>query len=224
MRCCPARPRFQNCRKNCGKKQSDTQASSRAATPGRSLPSKSSKEAPPPVLQCDTLSTVLYFLQAVAVSPPPITEMAPASVTSTILSIILLVPASKGAISKTPIGPFQTMVLDLAMAASFSSMDLGPIQAQEALRHSAAQITIRDLSVVAEFGGTHEVHREDQLDTLLFSLLFDLRHKLSTLLIVERSTDLAAIYLEEGECHATSDDHDVDLVQQVHDELDLVCY
>merc|ERR1712107_918091 len=127
MRCCPARPRFQNCRKNCGKKQSDTQASSRAATPGNNLPSSSSREAPPPVLQCDTLSIVLYFLQAVAVSPPPITEIAPSPVTSTILYIILLVPASKGAISNTPIGPFHTMVLDLAMAASFSSMDFGPM-------------------------------------------------------------------------------------------------
>merc|ERR1719512_31460 len=105
----------------------DTQASSRAATPGNNLPSSSSREAPPPVLQCDTLSIVLYFLQAVAVSPPPITEIAPTAVTSTILSIIFLVPASKAPISKTPIGPFQTMVLDLAIAASFSSMDLGPM-------------------------------------------------------------------------------------------------
>merc|ERR1719210_957600 len=107
--------------------QAGTPASSRAATPGKSFPSSNSREAPPPVLQCDTLSTVLYFLQAVAVSPPPITEIAPAAVTSTILSIILLVPASKGPISKTPIGPFQTIVLDLAMAASLSSIDFGPM-------------------------------------------------------------------------------------------------
>merc|ERR1712154_745444 len=70
---------------------------------------------------------VLCFLQAVAVSPPPITETAPAAVTSTIFSIIFLVPASKAAISNTPIGPFHTIVLDLAIAASLSSMDLGPM-------------------------------------------------------------------------------------------------
>mmetsp|Transcript_14964 Transcript_14964/g.20109 ORF Transcript_14964/g.20109 Transcript_14964/m.20109 type:complete len:200 (-) Transcript_14964:47-646(-) len=102
-------------------------SSSSAATPGRSLPSSSSRDAPPPVLQCETLSMVLYFLHAVAVSPPPITEIAPASVTSTILSIILLVPASKAPISNTPMGPFHTMVFDFAIAASFSSMDLGPM-------------------------------------------------------------------------------------------------
>mmetsp|Transcript_36745 Transcript_36745/g.79610 ORF Transcript_36745/g.79610 Transcript_36745/m.79610 type:complete len:211 (-) Transcript_36745:185-817(-) len=54
------------------------------------------------------------------------TDTAPFAVTSTIFSIIFLVPASKGAISKTPMGPFQMMVLDLAMAAAFCSMDLGP--------------------------------------------------------------------------------------------------
>merc|ERR1712241_1519145 len=64
------------------KDQAGTVASSRAATPGSSFPSSSSRDAPPPVLQWDTFSTVLYFLQAVAVSPPPITEMAPAAVTS----------------------------------------------------------------------------------------------------------------------------------------------
>merc|ERR1719336_1772540 len=107
--------------------QAGTLASSNAATPGSSFPSSSSRDAPPPVLQWDTLSIVLYFLQAVAVSPPPMTEMAPAAVTSTILSIIFLVPASKAPISKTPMGPFQTMVLDFAIAASLSSMDFGPI-------------------------------------------------------------------------------------------------
>merc|ERR1712190_220825 len=35
----------------------------RASMPGSTLPSKSSKEAPPPVLQCVTSSSVSYFLQ-----------------------------------------------------------------------------------------------------------------------------------------------------------------
>mmetsp|Transcript_33191 Transcript_33191/g.99991 ORF Transcript_33191/g.99991 Transcript_33191/m.99991 type:complete len:436 (+) Transcript_33191:828-2135(+) len=101
-------------------------ASSRAATPGSTLPSRSSREAPPPVLQCVTLSSVSYFLHAVAVSPPPITVMVPDLVTSTTLSIMDFVPASKLFISNTPIGPFHTIVLDLAMAAAFLAMDSGP--------------------------------------------------------------------------------------------------
>mmetsp|Transcript_75016 Transcript_75016/g.189645 ORF Transcript_75016/g.189645 Transcript_75016/m.189645 type:complete len:206 (-) Transcript_75016:97-714(-) len=101
-------------------------AASSVETPGKSLPSSNSREAPPPVLQCVTLSSVPYFLHAVAVSPPPITVTAPAAVTSTILSIMALVPCSKLAISNTPIGPFQMMVLDLAMASSFLAIDCGP--------------------------------------------------------------------------------------------------
>merc|ERR1712137_1448080 len=84
-------------------------ASVSAATPGKFLPSKSSKEAPPPVLQCVTLSSVPYFLHAVAVSPPPMTVMTPAAVAAATASINSFVPASKLAISNTPIGPFQMM-------------------------------------------------------------------------------------------------------------------
>merc|ERR1711971_1274891 len=101
-------------------------ASLRAATPGSTLPSKSSIEAPPPVLQCVTLSIVLYFLQAVAVSPPPMTETAPFSVAPTTASMRDLVPASNLPISNTPIGPFQIIVFDASTAALFNSLDLGP--------------------------------------------------------------------------------------------------
>mmetsp|Transcript_118959 Transcript_118959/g.348388 ORF Transcript_118959/g.348388 Transcript_118959/m.348388 type:complete len:212 (+) Transcript_118959:906-1541(+) len=101
-------------------------ASSNAATPGNTLPSSSSRDAPPPVLQWVTLSSVSYFLQAVAVSPPPITVIAPDFVTSTILSIIAFVPFSNVFISKTPIGPFQMIVFDFAMAAAFFATDSGP--------------------------------------------------------------------------------------------------
>mmetsp|Transcript_7423 Transcript_7423/g.16344 ORF Transcript_7423/g.16344 Transcript_7423/m.16344 type:complete len:387 (-) Transcript_7423:608-1768(-) len=101
-------------------------AASRAATPGNSLPSRSSKEAPPPVLQWVTFCSVPYFLQAVAVSPPPMMVMVPACVTFTISSMRLLVPASNFAISKTPMGPFQMMVLADCTAAAFLLMDSGP--------------------------------------------------------------------------------------------------
>lgn len=47
------------------------------------LPSKSSKDAPPPVETKETLSSVLYFTQQVAVSPPPITVKTPLVVAST---------------------------------------------------------------------------------------------------------------------------------------------
>merc|ERR1719277_634024 len=98
----------------------------RAATPGSTLPSNNSNEAPPPVLQWLTLSSVSYFLHAVAVSPPPITVMVPAAVASTTASIRDFVPVSNFAISKTPIGPFQMIVLESITAFLLASMDAGP--------------------------------------------------------------------------------------------------
>merc|ERR550525_235432 len=97
-----------------------------AATPGRSLPSRSSREAPPPVLQWETLSSVSYFLHAVAVSPPPMTVIVPAAVAATTASIKLLVPISNFDISKTPMGPFQMRVLDSSTAFLFIAIDFSP--------------------------------------------------------------------------------------------------
>merc|ERR1712232_223996 len=97
-----------------------------APTPGRALPSRSSNEAPPPVLQCVTLSSVPSFLQAVAVSPPPITVTVPLAVAATTASINVFVPASNLAISNTPIGPFQIIVLDSATAFALSLLDSSP--------------------------------------------------------------------------------------------------
>jgi hypothetical protein len=101
-------------------------ASLSAAMPGSTLPSSSSRLAPPPVLTCVTLSSVLYTLQAVAVSPPPITVVAPFCVTLTISSIIDLVPLSNFFISNTPMGPFQMIVLEAWIVAAFSAMVFGP--------------------------------------------------------------------------------------------------
>merc|ERR1712007_323200 len=83
-------------------------------------------EAPPPVLQCVTLSMVPYFLQAVAVSSPPMTETAPFSVAPTTASMRDFVPVSNLPISKTPIGPFQIIVFDASTAALFNASDFGP--------------------------------------------------------------------------------------------------
>merc|ERR1719461_2357691 len=55
----------------------------KAATPGRTFPSKSSKLAPPPVLTWLTLSSVPYLAQQVAVSPPPMMVQPPAEVNLT---------------------------------------------------------------------------------------------------------------------------------------------
>src|SRR3989442_953756 len=91
-----------------GGKEQPPHASSSAATPGRGLPSRNSRDAPPP------LETWVSFdvrpATAAAESPPPTTLVAPRRVASTIATATARVPASNGGCSNTPIGPFQTTV------------------------------------------------------------------------------------------------------------------
>ena len=130
------------------------QASDRAATPGRILPvprvlvgiynmvctyhapSRSSSEAPPPVLTWLTLASASYLAASVAVSPPPMIVVAPAAVAAITASRSLmdggwvsaaangngdiahdLDPLAKLGNSNTPMGPFQTIVLARSTAA-----------------------------------------------------------------------------------------------------------
>mmetsp|Transcript_74084 Transcript_74084/g.214270 ORF Transcript_74084/g.214270 Transcript_74084/m.214270 type:complete len:252 (-) Transcript_74084:142-897(-) len=97
-----------------------------AVIPGSSLPSRSSSDAPPPVLQWVTFSSVPHFLQHVAVSPPPMMVTTPRFVTFTTSSINAFVPFSKEAISKTPIGPFQIIVFALATTFALALMLSSP--------------------------------------------------------------------------------------------------
>src|SRR5436190_1172101 len=84
-------------------------AFSSAATPGSSLPSRNSSEAPPPV---DTwVSRSSMPATAATESPPPTTVTAPFLPASTSAVATARVPASNGGVSNTPIGPFQKMVL-----------------------------------------------------------------------------------------------------------------
>mmetsp|Transcript_59074 Transcript_59074/g.81308 ORF Transcript_59074/g.81308 Transcript_59074/m.81308 type:complete len:461 (-) Transcript_59074:14-1396(-) len=97
------------------------------------------------------------------------------------------------------------------------------VKAHEALWDALRSAHSLHLAILTELGGDHEVHRQDDLHALGLGLVHDLWHDLRTLLIEEGATDARAVQdLDEGECHATTDDHDVDLVQQVLDQLDLV--
>src|SRR6185369_1552959 len=100
--------------------------SDNAATPGSTLPSRNSRDAPPPVEVCDTFLSAPNFFAAVAVSPPPTTVVAPAAVAATMASAMDLVAFSNAGNSNTPGGPFQMMVLARAMTAANSLDDSGP--------------------------------------------------------------------------------------------------
>ena len=87
-----------------------------AATPGSTLPSIASSNAPPPVEIYETLSARPNLLTQATESPPPMSEKAPSAVASAIALPIARLPSQKLSNSNTPAGPFQRMVLAPLMA------------------------------------------------------------------------------------------------------------
>ena len=75
---------------------------------GDFFPSKNSKKAPPAVEIYDIRSETLNFSIEAMVSPPPATENAD---DLAIVSAMIFVPLEKLSNSKTPIGPFHSIVL-----------------------------------------------------------------------------------------------------------------
>jgi hypothetical protein len=124
-------------------------ASSKAATPGNTLPSSISKEAPPPVEMCDILDWRLVLLTAATESPPPMMVMPPLVVTSASVWAIPKVPAENFSNSNTPclhqrymkirgakifigfvivtMGPFHTTVLQGSNSLLKVAKEDGPI-------------------------------------------------------------------------------------------------
>src|SRR5215467_595918 len=96
-----------------------------ASTPGSFLPSRNSSDAPPPVEMCVILSATPAAFTAATLSPPPMIEVAaPLSATA---RAIFFVPLANASISKTPIGPFHTMVRASLISSEKSSIVFGPI-------------------------------------------------------------------------------------------------
>src|SRR5216683_2247348 len=90
--------------------------SCKAATPGRTRPSRNSSEAPPPVETWVILSAAPACSTVAAESPPPMIVVAPALVRSANISIIALVPLAKAGHSATPSVPLKTIVCASARA------------------------------------------------------------------------------------------------------------
>src|SRR5262249_43681524 len=89
----------------------------KACTPGSLAPPRNSSEAPPPVEICEILPRTPDWWTPATDSPPPTIDVAPAVVAAATALAISSVPLAKAGISKTPIGPFQIIILALAISA-----------------------------------------------------------------------------------------------------------
>src|ERR1039457_1521340 len=96
-----------------------------ASTPGSFLPSRNSSDAPPPVEICVILSATSAPCTAATVSPPPTIETAPTF--SATACATLNVPRENPGTSKTPIGPFHTIVRAREISSENSSIVFGPM-------------------------------------------------------------------------------------------------
>jgi hypothetical protein len=93
--------------------QFSSEASLSDSTPGNLMPCMNSREAPPPVEMNVTSLVAPLLMTKLAVSPPPMIEVAPALVLATTLFNRPSLPFLKLGNSKTPIGPFQKIELAL---------------------------------------------------------------------------------------------------------------
>src|SRR6185437_10838748 len=116
-----------------------------AATPGSTLPSRYSSDAPPPVDTCDTLPATPAFFTADAESPLLLMVVAPAAVALASASATAIVPLAVASISNTPTGPFQTIVLAPSRIFSNAAVVSGPMSTHS----QSAGMVVRVTTLVA---------------------------------------------------------------------------
>src|SRR5207249_4568143 len=95
-----------------------------ASTPGSFMPDKNSSDAPPPVEICVILDATPACVTAATESPPPTIDVARDVATARAISSV---PWANCGISKTPMGPFQTIVFERAISRANSARVAGPM-------------------------------------------------------------------------------------------------
>ena len=104
------------------------------------------------------------------VSPPPAIENAPSSVAAAMEAARTFVPPANGSISKTPTGPFQTIVFAARTSRSSSSRDFADIENHLVICHIAhAADTERTLG--RERLRDDDIHRKRHRGVLFFKRL-----------------------------------------------------
>ena len=192
----------------------------RASTPGSFLPSRNSRLAPPPVEMWVILSATPAFFTAETESPPPMMEMALESATA---CAILVVPTAKAGISKTPMGPFQMMVLAVGDFLGEERDGLGadveghPVSGE-------GTVAFEDLrgSVGGELVGEDVVDGQQEANSLGCRFGEGFLGGIDLVRFEERLAGVLPLGLEEGVGHAAADEERVDFAQQILDDLDLV--
>ena len=131
-------------------------------------------------------------------------------VTSVMAWATARVPSANGAISKTPIGPFQNTVrASASFAANSAPLSRADVEAQPVGRDGVDGDDVV-VGVGRELGRRDDVDRQHDLDALGLGLLEVAADGVELVLLEQALADLVALGLEEGEDHAAADEQPVD--------------
>ncbi len=160
------------------------------------------------------------LLMAETESPPPMMEVA-VRLAATALAMAL-VPTAKRGNSKTPAGPFQTMVRAVETTSSMAAMDLGPMSRPcQSAGKSTEQSHGWVLASAAKLVGQDVVDGQQQLDALGLGFLERVLGHVDLVFFDEALAGGHAQRALEGVSHAADDHQRVDLVEQVVDHVDF---
>ncbi len=133
-----------------------------------------------------------------------------------------LVPTAKRGNSKTPAGPFHTMVRAVETTSSMAAIDLGPMSSPcQSAGKSFDGIPRLGLGVGGEVVGENVVDGQQQVDALGLRLFERCLGHVDLVFFDQRLAGGDAQCALEGVSHAADDDERVDLVEQVVDDVDL---
>mmetsp|Transcript_10101 Transcript_10101/g.19545 ORF Transcript_10101/g.19545 Transcript_10101/m.19545 type:complete len:287 (+) Transcript_10101:777-1637(+) len=142
-------------------------ASLRAATPGSTRPSRSSREAPPPVEMWDILGPRPAASTAATESPPPMMVVVPEAVSSASFCATTFVPSAKFFHSNTPMGPFQTMSLQSESLSAISLLVSGPLS--RPIQPSSISSTFATLKLASSANASASTTSEGRMNSTPFS-------------------------------------------------------
>ena len=192
--------------------------------PGRSLPSRYSRLAPPPVEMCPKASSSKPRVRtAAAESPPPTTERPSILVSA---SATARVPSAKASNSKTPIGPFQNTVLAPEIASAKAARGVGADVEPDLVVGDRVDARPRSATGSVPSDGNSGATTTSVGSTISTPVSAARREVLPAgldlVLLEEALAHLVALRLEEGEHHAAADQQLVGLAEQVVDHGELV--
>mmetsp|Transcript_22827 Transcript_22827/g.58112 ORF Transcript_22827/g.58112 Transcript_22827/m.58112 type:complete len:313 (-) Transcript_22827:909-1847(-) len=126
----------------------------RAATPGSTLPSSSSRDAPPPVDTWEILEATPACSAAATESPPPMMVVQPWGVRPARVLAMEMVPVANLGNSNTPMGPFHTTVLASFSASLKVLMESGPMSRPIQPSGMESMLTVLELALASNLSAT----------------------------------------------------------------------